>query len=296
MPAAPPIGPIDAQIMGLDSKQFLSKLQSDLASGKIEIAGFPDSVLKLLREMRDEFVSNSKLERIVREDAALSARIVSMANSAAFQSSAGPTTEAGSAIARIGLAALRTVVLAYGFSRLRDVKVYKLVQGRMGDIWLHSLAIATIGRALLGITQSRAVDRDALILGGMLSGVGKIYLLAEISHHEEKLNDFAAVEHMLETWHAKITRTLLKNWEFPESVIRAATTIDTARSPSANNQVADILYVADMFSRMRTEVEELTRRLQVSSPAMRLGVSAIDPQKVYTLAAEEAASISQALS
>ena len=281
--------------MGLDSRQFLSKLQADLAAGKLEIAGFPDSVLLLLREMRDEFVSNSRLERIVRGDQALAERIVSMSNSAAFQSATGPTTEAGSAIARIGLAALRTVVLAYGFSRLRDQKIYKLVQGRMGDIWAHSLAVATIGRALYTLSMMKGVDRDALILGGMLSGVGKIYLLSEMAHHQKVLDDFAAVEHMLETWHSKATRTLLKEWEFPDAVARAATTIETARSPSADDPVADILYVADMFASMRGQNEDLAKRLQVSAPAMRLGLAATDPEKIYAAAAEEAASISKAL-
>ena len=148
--------------MGLDAKQFLSKLQTDLASGKIEIAGFPDSVL-LLREMRDEFVSNARLERIVRTDAALAERIVSMANSAAFQSSSGPSIEVGNAIARIGLAALRTVVLAYGFARLRDQKIYKVVQGRMGDIWSHGLAVATLARAIHTLSSKSSLNRDAQI-------------------------------------------------------------------------------------------------------------------------------------
>ena len=281
--------------MGLDAKQFLSKLQGDLASGKIEIAGFPDSVLLLLREMRDEFVSNLRLERIVRADPALAERIVSMANSAAFQSSSGPSTEVGNAIARIGLAALRTVVLAYGFARLRDQKSYKLVQGRMGDIWAHSLAVATIGRAIYTLSMKSGIDRDALILGGMLSGVGKIYLLAEIAHHQDVLDDFAAVEHMLETWHTKAARTLLKEWGFPESVVRAATTIETARSPSAEDPVADMLFVADMFASMRLQAEELARRLQVAAPAMRLGLAGTDPEKIHAAAAAEAASISKAL-
>ncbi|MBM4213446.1 MAG: hypothetical protein FJ179_06990 [Gammaproteobacteria bacterium] len=56
--------------MGLDAKQFLSKLQGDLASGKIEIAGFPDSVLLLLREMRDEFISNVSGAPILRSPSA----------------------------------------------------------------------------------------------------------------------------------------------------------------------------------------------------------------------------------
>ena len=281
--------------MGLDAKQFLSKLQTDLASGKIEIAGFPDSVLLLLREMRDEFVSNARLERIVRTDAALAERIVSMANSAAFQSSSGPSIEVGNAIARIGLAALRTVVLAYGFARLRDQKIYKVVQGRMGDIWSHGLAVATLARAIHTLSSKSSLNRDALILGGMLSGVGKIYLLAELAHHQDVLEDFGAVEHLLETWHTKAAWILLKEWDFPEAVARAAISIAKPHGASAEDPVADMLFVADMLASMRGKSEEVAKRLQVSAPAMRLGLAGVDAEKIYAAAATEAASISKAL-
>ena len=158
--------------MGLDSRQFLSKLQGDIASGAVEIAGFPDPCMRLLVALKDDFVSSQTLERLVRSDPALTARVISMANSAAFQSATGPTHALGGAIARIGLAALRTVVLAYAFSSLRDIKLYKPVQGRMGEIWARSVALATLARALSLRVEGRRIDRDALILGGMLSGVG----------------------------------------------------------------------------------------------------------------------------
>ena len=177
--------------MSLEPKEFLTKLQGELSSSSLEIAGFPDVCIRMLRELRDVFVSNNTLARIVKGDPALSVRVVTMANSAAFQASSGPIGDVTGAISRIGLATLRTVVLAHAFATLRDQKIYKLVQNRMGDIWSQSLAVAVVARAIASRTAVR-VDREALVLGGMLSGVGKIYLLAEAAHHEKVIADFAA--------------------------------------------------------------------------------------------------------
>lgn len=281
--------------MGLDARQFLAKLQGDIASGSIEIAGFPDSCVRLLVELKDDFVSTQTLERIVRGDVALSGRVISMANSAAFQSSTGPTTTISGAIARIGLAALRTVTLAYAFASLRDMKLYKPVQSRMGEIWARSVALATLARALSLQLEGRRIDRDALILGGMLSGVGKIYLLAEAAAHEDVLNDFAAVEHLLQTWHVKLTGAMLKNWEFPEAVVRAATTYETAKDPSSKDPVADLLYVAGIFVDSKGDTASVASRLPLVAPAMRLGLATVNPEEILSSAAQEAASFGGAL-
>jgi HD-like signal output (HDOD) protein len=281
--------------MGLDARQFLSKLQGDIASGSIEIAGFPDACVRLLVELKDDFVSTHTLERIVRTDPALTQRVISMANSAAFQSSTGPTTTLNGAIARIGLAALRTVVLAYAFASLRDMKLYKPVQGRMGDIWARCVSLATFARALSLQVEERRIDRDVMILGGMLSGVGKIYLLAEVAAHEEVMNDFAAVEHLLQTWHVKLTRTMLKNWDFPESVVRAATTYESAKDPASDDPVADLLYVAGIFVDSEGDSQTVVSRLPLVAPAMRLGLAKVNPDEVLNLAAQEAASFGGAL-
>lgn len=281
--------------MSLDAGQFLTKLQSELSGGELEIAGFPDSCLRLLRELRDVFVSTATLARLVKADPALSLRVIAMANSAAYQSSSGPISDAAGAISRIGLAALRTVVLAHAFATLRDQKAYKFVQNRMGEIWSRSLAMAVVARAIASRLASRGIDREALVLGGMLSGVGKIYLLAEMAHHEKVLEDFAAVEHLLETWHAKATRRLLEQWEFPESTVRAATGWEKARSADGEDSMADILYVSSLLVDLRDNREELVRRLPISAPAMRLGLASTEPDELYAAADSEAASIKGAL-
>ncbi|MFM7396519.1 MAG: HDOD domain-containing protein [Gammaproteobacteria bacterium] len=281
--------------MGLDARQFLSKLEGDIASGSIAIAGFPDACVHLLVELKDDFVSSQTLERIVRGDPALTQRVILMANSAAFQSSTGPTTTISGAIARICLAALRSVALAYAFSSLRDMKLYKPVQSRMGEIWARSVALATLARALSLRLEGRRIDRDALILGGMLSGVGKIYLLAEAAAHEQVLNDFAAVEHLLQTWHVKLTGAMLKNWEFPEAIVRAATTYESAKDPSADDPVADLLYVAGIFVDSKGDSASVASRLPLIAPAMRLGLAKVDPEEILGVAAQEAASFGGAL-
>ncbi|NCW58194.1 MAG: hypothetical protein EBV65_11075 [Gammaproteobacteria bacterium] len=79
------------------------------------------------------------------------------------------------------------------------------------------------------------------------------------------------------------------------TVARAAIGIAKPHGASAEDPVADMLFVADMLASMRGKFEELATRLQVSAPAMRLGLAGVDPEKIYAAAATEAASISKAL-
>ena len=282
--------------MSLDAKQFLSKIQHELAAGSLEIAGFPEASLRLLRLLRDVFVSNQQLEQVVKSDPALTVRVVSMANSAAYQSSSGPVADARGAIARIGLATLRTVVLAHALATLREQKVYQSVQSRIGEIWASGLATSVVARAIASQVANPRLDREALALGAMLSGVGKIYLLSEMAHHQKVLEDFAAVEHLLSTWHQKAGRSLLEQWEFPSAVVRAAThACEPQGGGGGDDPLLDVLDVSRILTATRGDSEELARALRVSSAAARLGLATVDPAAIFSAAEAEAASMQGAL-
>ena len=257
----------------------------------MSIAGFPEVCVRLLRELRDPYASNVLVSELVSKDAKLTRRVVLMANSAAYRSATGPAVTARAAVARIGLSALRTVVIAHAFAEIKEQEIYRHVSARIGVILARGMVIASVSRVLLGMMIGRRADRDAVSLSGMLAGVGKIYILTEASHHPEVLGDFAAVEHLLSTWGGRFTRKLLTDWKFSEEIVTAASSLDRQPGRDADDPVADVLYVSSLFAEMKGEPDELARRLQVSAPAMRLGFAALDPVAVFKAAEEEATAL-----
>ena len=281
--------------MALDSRQFQAKLEDTVSAQSITIIGFPDVCVRLLRELRDPYASNALIADLVRREPGLSARVVLMANSAAYRSATGPATDPKAAVSRVGLATLRTVVLAYAFTQLKEKEIYRDVSSRMGQIWGRGVVMSSISRVLLGMLQGRRVDREIVSLSGLLSGVGQIYILTEAAPHPEVLIDFAAVEHLLATWGGRMTRKLLNSWSFSPDIVEAACNIDRARGAGMDDLVADILYVSSIFADLKGDSEELARKLQVSAPAMRLGINTVDPATIFKAAEEEAASMSGAI-
>jgi len=277
--------------MTLDSRQFLSKLEADVAAKSIEIAGFPSACIRLMRELRDPFASNNVVANLVRQDDGLTKRVILMANSAAYRSSSGEFTDAKAAVARIGLAALRTVVIAYAFSYLKEREAYRTISSRMGEIIDRGVTMASISRVLLGMQLGRRIDRETVGLSGLLAGVGKLYVLTEAAQHPEVLIDFAALEHLTTTWGPRFTKKLLTEWGFSEEIIKAASAIDGPRSGDPDDIVGDILYVSSVFADFKQDREELAKKLQVSAPAARVGVAALDPATIFKAAEEEAASM-----
>jgi len=146
-------------------------------------------------------------------------------------------------------------------------------------------ALVTLARALSPPLEGRRIDRDALISGGILSGVGKIYLLAEGAAHEDVPNDFAAVEHLLQPWHGKLTGVMPKNWAFPESVVRAVTSYETAKNPLSNDPVADLICFARVFVDSKGDTATVTSKLPLVAPSMRLGLATVNPEEILSSAA-----------
>lgn len=161
--------------------------------------------------------------------------------------------------------------------------------------WMRRMREATSARACSLQLDGQRVDRDGLILGSMLSGVGKIYMLAEMAMHEEVLADFAAVEHLLETWHVKVAKKMLQRWEFSESVVRAATTYQEAGSRDLEDPVGDLIYLASLFVEAGDNIQAIESRLPLTRPAIRLGLTKVDPRSVLSLAESEAAAFGDAL-
>jgi len=280
--------------MSLNAVQFLSELQGDLASRTLELEGFPASVVRLLRELRDPLISTKTLTAVVSSDAVLASRLLGMSNAVAHHSS-GVVSDVGGAIARVGQATLRTVALAHAFSTLRDQKAYQPVQQRIGEVWARGLALAGVTQVVAAHAQLRGIDRETLTLGAMLSGVGKIHLLAAMAPHEEVLADFVAVEHLLRTWHLKVARVLLEQWEFPAATIQAATDWQATRPPTNPTPLFDVVRLSSMLVELGNSREEFARCLIDAAPASRLGLSRIDPDVLFTAAQSAASSFRGAL-
>ena len=268
---------------------FVNRFVRDMGQGGLEIACFPDVATKLVRSLDSDFMTMPAIARMIESEPGLCVRVIGMANSAAFQCGGRAITDARSAVVRIGLRSLRAVILAFAVASLRDRRELKLVQSRIGEVWQGSVSLATLSHILA--MRVRGVDSEGALLGGLMQGVGRIYLLTEAAFDADFREDIEGLDDIVTQWHVGALGKILAQWGFGTNIIEAVVEFHGAGSRSG---LADILKTARLFLDHQATPDEPKTLLQDFEPAVRLGLTHLDPKEVFE-AVNRDASVGSAL-
>ncbi|MEE9332436.1 MAG: HDOD domain-containing protein [Methylophilaceae bacterium] len=180
----------------------------------------PKVVQEVTQLLNTDDVEIKTLADKINHDQVLSARVLSMSNSAYFGCSRGVST-IEEAISLIGLGKLKTLVIASGVtSAITDVPGLDLKR-----FWRHSLITASIAREL---STELNLEEDTAYIAALMHTVGQlpIHMLfptagAKIEEACQGRNvlERTSVEHMiLGIDHTDVGAKLAKHWNFPEEI------------------------------------------------------------------------------
>lgn len=278
--------------------EFIDRIKRQVDQGGLEIACFPEVANELIRHLDSEFVSVNDIARIVTHEAALAVRVIGMANSAAYRSGGRTITDVRSAITRIGLRALRGVIFAFAVMQIRAAQQLRPVQYRIGDVWQRSTIVATFSHLLASElrVEHRHLDPELAMLGGLMHGVGKIYILAESALYPELADDGVLLDDIVRAWHAPAAGKLLEQWGLGSQVAEAVSGHDGAdEALRSQPTLADLLHAAMIFTELRTAPTDLARHLSASRACQRLGLFRLDPAHVLQQIAGDTGSLDRVL-
>ncbi|MEE8170464.1 MAG: HDOD domain-containing protein [Phycisphaerae bacterium] len=227
----------------------------DAAISRIgEIATLPEVTVKIIEVVEDPDASARDLHEIIRNDPALSAKLLKVVNSA-FYGLPGQVSSIDRAIVLLGLSAIKNIAIAMSMTHMfRSGKQVKSVDGL--EIWRHSLAVGTACRILAKL-QGRPTYEE-VFLTGLLHDMGLIVerqafpdKLAEVVHrYEASPQPFCQIEmEVIGADHQAFGQALAAKWRFPR-VLRTA--IGYHHKPEElapeNRELAAIVHVADVLA------------------------------------------------
>ena len=263
-------------------------LAEALSGGTVELPSYPKVALRLQKLLADDNTDADRLVRVLGAEPVLAARMTTMANSAALNPSGRKVSDLRTAIVLLGHDALRTTTAAFAMVQLRHADEYKSIEKPMGLLWRESVA-----RAAMSFVVARHNGRfspDTAMLAGILSGIGKLYLLTKASKYPELFADEESFQQIVRDWHASVAQALLESWETAPEIVAAVR--DWSSSEGEERSVAslaDVLCMADLLVTYSDQPEYLQGLLADFAPAGRLGLVAGCAQLLADSAAELAA-------
>ncbi|CAG0942319.1 hypothetical protein GPROT2_01656 [Gammaproteobacteria bacterium] len=203
----------------IDAAQIVKGLARELNADKIELPGFPDIVARIHRALADPDVAASDIVKLAASEPALAARLLQLANSAAFNKSGREVADLRGAITSLGFNTVRSQATAFAMKQLDRQEWLQPIRPVLADIWKNSNGVAALCFAVA--RQVRGVKADEAMSAGLFHLIGKLYLFARARQESIDPQAIAGWERALNEWHVAIARAILDHWKIPARVAEA---------------------------------------------------------------------------
>jgi putative nucleotidyltransferase with HDIG domain len=214
----------------------------------------PDLLEKLFQQTRkDSFASLDAIADTISHDQGLSAKILSLANSA-FYGLQAQVSSISRAIAVLGLREVRNIVLTLGISQLSHLHPPPAAFD-LKEYWRHQLVVAASTKTLACMVQD--VNADAMFAAGLLHDLGKLIIAMhrpadwEAIHRmtTERTISFLEAEEL--HWgldHAIVGALVLRSWSLPAEVTEAVNWHHNPEFAPEFRAEAEVLRMADAMA------------------------------------------------
>ncbi|MCG3171406.1 MAG: hypothetical protein CALGDGBN_03018 [Pseudomonadales bacterium] len=215
-----------------------------IRGNRIVLPTLPEAALKVREAAEDPRTDATGIARVITGDAALSARIVRVANSPLLRASA-PILDLRMAISRLGMQ--YTCNLAIGLAMEQMFQATSdLIDHRLRSIWAHSTEVAGIS-AVLARTYTR-LKPDQATLAGLVHQIGALPVLRFAEEQRRLLKDPQLLERLIAELHGELGQLILETWGFaPELACVPMEYLRFDRHPPAVDY-ADVVTVANLQS------------------------------------------------
>jgi HD-like signal output (HDOD) protein len=277
-----------------ESFAFVQALATELSGGKVELPGFPEVAARVQQALADDEVSTDRVVRVIGAEPVLSALLLQVANSVAFNPMGKPITELRTAVARVGLNVVRTTTIAFAVRQLRAAESLKPIEKPLGELWHRNVLVASLCY-VLARRYSRACA-DTALLTGLLQGIGRLYIMTRAAQFPSLFSNLASYQAIERDWHTSIAAALLENWQVPQPIVEAVRdSEDLARDARGPVTLTDLLVAANVIVNHHDDPVLLDVRLQSIKSVARLQLDAAICEELVRESEEEIAGLRDAL-
>ncbi len=250
---------------------FVNQLLEDLENDTLVLPTLPEVALKVRDTLEDEDSSLKQVAEVIGTDAALTARIIQVANSPLLRTSR-PSETVDAAVARMGGTMIRNLVTSMVMEQMFQA-TSDATDSRLRAIWEHSVQVAAIAHALAG--QFTRLSPDQAMLAGLVHDIGALPILSRAEEDAELVENEALLDDIIADNHVRLGGAILKKWHFPEELITVVLQHeDLTRKHDGDADYTDVIMVANLQSHLGTN-HRLTEVDWSTIPAFdKLGLAA----------------------
>ena len=236
--------PKPVRLGGGDMKRFIRSIDN--------LPTLPSVVARVNELVENPRASATDLNKAIRQDIALSARMLKLVNSSfyGFPRRIGSITHA---VVILGFNTVRNVVLS---AFVLDALPGKGLPFGHRQFWIHSLGVGVAAQTLA--ERCELAEAEDAFITGLLHDVGKIVMhqyarpeFAEVLRvvGERDCLIYDAEREVLGTTHAEVGGALLDAWHLPSHLVEAVAVHHSPEQATQSPGLAAVVHIADILTR-----------------------------------------------
>lgn len=224
---------------------LLAELLDDIENNRMVLPTLPEVALRVRDAVEEPNATAAKIADIVGTDAALSARLLQVANSPLYRAR-NPIDNIQTAIARLGNALVRNLVTSLVMKQMFQA-TSDVLDIRLRNLWEHAVQVAAISRVIAnGIP---GLQKDQAMLAGLIHDIGALPILVRAEDIPELLEDEALLDRVIAHLHTTLGGKILRTWGFPDTLVAVAEQHeDLQRDPGGGPDLVDVVIAANLQS------------------------------------------------
>lgn len=265
------------------SFRILEDIARDLSGEVVCFPTFLDITFQVRTALKNPNLTIEQLGKLIGAEPLMSTKIIRLANSVAINRSGRTIIDVNSAIARVGMEAVRSVSFAVAMEQLLNSKKMAPFQALSRRLWEHTMHVAALCRVLA--RRTGRLNPDEAMFAGLVHDIGVFYLLSRTVNFPELTADSAELQQLLVQWHDNIGHALLSAMGLPDELLIAVQEHEQERVVTTLATLADLLFVANKLA----NVQQPWRDPQFLEPVDLSVLSQLfDADTLSTLLAESA--------
>lgn len=185
-----------------------------IEADKLVLPTMPETAIRVREVADDPEASLKELAAVIGNDAALTARIIKVANSPLYRA-AGNIEDLNMALMRLGMALTSTLAIGLAMEQMFQA-TSDMVDRRLRDAWKRSTEVAGICAVLC--KHCTKLRPDQATLAGLVYQIGVLPILSYAEEHPVLLKDGISLDIVIEKIHPKIGAKILASWDFPQEI------------------------------------------------------------------------------
>lgn len=231
--------------MGSNLEQkLIDELLEDLENDQLILPTLPEVALRVRDTLEDETMGLPEVAKVITSDAAVSARLIQIANSPLLRASRQIDT-VELAVSRMGGDMVRNLVMSIVMEQMFQA-TSDATDIRLRSLWEHSTTVAAISHTLANkFTQ---LTPDQALLAGLVHDIGSLPIIARAEDVPDLLRNTDMLDRIIRQTHNEVGKDILTKWNFPQEIIDVAAHHDNINYDSNTTDYVDVVIVANLQS------------------------------------------------